>query len=299
MTKRVHFDEIRSNNIKSIFLFIMFMFLIVAIGSVTGYIYGNIYFGLIISAVIGVVYSIIVWFAGASILLKLSKARPVTKQEFPHLYHSVEGLAIAAGIPTPKAYVIDSEALNAFATGRNYEEGAVVVTTGLINKLSREELEGVLAHEISHIKNYDIRSMMIAAIMTGVVVIMSDFLLRSFIFGSHRNRNSGGGKGQIIGIIIAVVLAILAPLIAQMIKLAISRKREYAADAGAAVLTRYPQGIANALRKISMDTHELTTATKATAHMYINSPFKKKSFMKNLFSTHPDVGDRIKRLEEM
>ena len=232
-------------------------------------------------------------------MLTLSRAKPVTKKEYPHLYHSVEGLSLAAGIPTPKAYVIEDKALNAFATGRNPKEGAVVVTTGLLEKLNREEVEGVLAHEISHIKNYDVRAMMIAAIMTGVVILLSDFMLRSFLWGGGRRRSSGGGKGQVFIIILALVLAILAPLIAQMIKLAISRKREYAADAGAAVLTRYPKGIANALRKISGDVNEVQTATKANAHMYISSPFKKKGVMRNLFSTHPPVDERIKRLEQM
>jgi heat shock protein HtpX len=298
MEKRINFNEIRNNNFKSFLLFIMFMILIGGIGSVVGLFYGDLYFGLIISLVFGIIYSLIVWFAGSNILLSLSRAKPVTKQEYPHLYHSIEGLSLAAGIPTPKAYVIEDKALNAFATGRNPKEGAVVVTTGLLEKLNREELEGVIAHELSHIKNYDIRSMMIAAIMTGVVILLSDFMLRSFLWGGGRRRDSGG-KGQGLIIVLALVLAILAPLIAQMIKLAISRKREYAADAGAAVLTRYPKGIANALRKISGDATEVKSASRANAHMYISSPFKKKGFMKNLFSTHPPVEERIKRLEQM
>jgi heat shock protein HtpX len=298
MEKRINFNEIRNNNFKSFLLFIMFMILIGGIGSVVGLFYGDLYFGLIISLVFGIIYSLIVWFAGSNILLSLSRAKPVTKQEYPHLYHSIEGLSLAAGIPTPKAYVIEDKALNAFATGRNPKEGAVVVTTGLLEKLNREELEGVIAHELSHIKNYDIRSMMIAAIMTGVVILLSDFMLRSFLWGGGRRRDSGG-KGQGLIIVLALVLAILAPLIAQMIKLAISRKREYAADAGAAVLTRYPKGIANALRKISGDATEVKSASRANAHMYISSPFKKKGFMRNLFSTHPPVEERIKRLEQM
>ena len=297
MNKRVNFDEIRNNNFRSFLLFILFMILIGGIGAIVGLIYDNFYFGLILALIFGIIYSLIVWFAGSKILLTLSNAKPVTKKEYPHLYHSIEGLSLAAGIPTPKAYVIEDKALNAFATGRNPKEGAVVVTTGLMEKLNREELEGVLAHEISHIKNYDIRAMMIAAIMTGVVVLLSDFMLRSFLWGGGRSR--GNGKGNALVIVLALVLAILAPLIAQMIKLAISRKREYAADAGAAVLTRYPKGIANALRKISGDVNEVKSATNATAHMYISSPFKKKGMMRNLFSTHPPVEERIKRLEEM
>lgn len=293
--KRVNFDEIRNNNLKSFFLFFLFLILIGLIGSVAGFFFGSIYYGLFLALIFGIIYSLIVWNAGSKMLLHLSNARPVTKQEYPHLYHSVEGLSLAAGIPTPKAYVINDKALNAFATGKDPKNSAVVVTTGLMEKLNREELEGVLAHEISHIKNYDIRSMMIAAVMTGVIVLMSDIMLRSFLFGGGRRDN----KGSALMIIVAIVLAILAPLVAQMIKLAISRKREYAADAGAAVLTRYPKGIANALRRISSDVTPLKSATNATAHLYISSPFKKRGFMSNLFSTHPPVEERIKRLEEM
>jgi heat shock protein HtpX len=296
MEKRINFDEIRNNNFKSMLLFFMFMILIAIIGAVAGFFFGNILYGLFLALLFGIIYSLIVWHAGSSMLLTLSNAKPVTKQEYPHLYHSIEGLSLAAGIPVPKAYVIEDKALNAFATGKNPKNSAVVVTTGLMEKLNREELEGVLAHELSHIKNYDIRSMMIAAVMTGVIVLLSDVMLRSFLFGG--GRKSEGKNGFLI--VLAIVLAILAPLIAQMIKLAISRKREYAADAGAAVLTRYPKGIANALRKISGDSVELKSATNATAHLYISTPFKgKRNFMKNLFSTHPPIEERIKRLEQM
>jgi heat shock protein HtpX len=295
--KRVNFDEIRNNNFKSFLLFVMFMGLIALIGAIAGFFFGSIYYGLFLAVIFGIIYSLIVWNAGSSMLLHLSNAKPVTKQEYPHLYHSIEGLSLAAGIPTPKAYVINDRALNAFATGKNPKNSAVVVTTGLMEKLNREELEGVLAHEISHIKNYDIRSMMIAAVMTGVIVLLSDIMLRSFLFGGGR-RSEGKGNGLMI--VVAIVLAILAPLVAQMIKLAISRKREYAADAGAAVLTRYPKGIANALRKISSDVNPLQSANNATAHLYISSPFKgKRNFFKNLFSTHPPIEERIKRLDEM
>jgi heat shock protein HtpX len=295
MNKRINFDEIRNNNFKSFLLFIMFMALIGLIGLAVGYIYGSLLFGLIIALVFGLIYSLIVWYAGSNILLTLSNAKPVTKQEYPHLYHAVEGLSLAAGIPTPKAYVIEDKALNAFATGRNPQNSAIVVTTGLMEKLNREELEGVIAHEMSHIKNYDIRAMMIASVMTGVIVLLSDVMLRSFLFGGGRKE----GKGNALIIVLAIVLAILAPLIAQMIKLAISRKREYSADAGAAVLTRYPKGIANALRKISGDANEVKNASNATAHLFISSPFKKRGTMRGLFSTHPPIEERIKRLEEM
>lgn len=297
--KLVHFDEIRKNNMKSIFMFFVFLILIGALGMVIGIFWGGMWFGLILALIIGFAYALIAWFAGGDMLLSLSKAKPVTKKEYPYLFHTVEGLSMAAGLPTPKAYVIEDSALNAFATGRDPEHSAIVVTTGLLNKLNREELEGVIAHEMYHIKNYDIRAMMLAAIMVGVIVLMSDFMLRSFLWGGGGNRDRG--NAQVIFIIIGLVLAILAPLIGELIKLSISRKREYSADAGAATLTRYPQGLANALKKIKDDPDPLVdSANKATAHLYISTPFrKKKGWLVNLFSTHPPIDDRIARLEAM
>lgn len=301
MEKRVNFDEIRNNNLKSILLFFLFALLIAGLGALVGLFWGGIYFGLILAGIFVIVYSLIAWFSGANMIMGLSGAKPVTKKEYPYLHHTIEGLALAAGVPTPKAYVIKDSALNAFATGRDPNHSAIAVTTGLLKKLNREELEGVLAHEMSHIKNYDIRAMMIAAIMTGVIILLSDFMLRSFLFGGGRGGNRDSGNAQLIFIVVGLVLAILAPLIGEMIKLAISRKREYAADAGAAVLTRYPPGIANALRKIKDDPDPLVDkANKATAHLFISTPFrKKKGFMTKLFATHPPIEDRIKRLEQM
>ncbi len=300
MERLVHFDEIRKNNWLSVLLFFLFLLIIVFLGLIVGLFWGSITFGIIIAVIFGMVYALIAWFAGANMLLSLTKAKPVTKKEYPHLFHAVEGLSIAAGIPAPKTYVIEDTALNAFATGRDPEHSAVVVTTGLLNKLNREELEGVVAHEIAHIKNYDIRSMMIAAVMVGVIVLLSDFMLRSFLWGGGRNdRNSG--SAQLIFIVIGLVLALLAPLIGEMIKLALSRKREYAADATGAMLTRYPQGLANALKKIRDDPDPLVdSANKATAHLFISTPFrKKKTWLTNLFSTHPPIEDRIAKLESM
>ena len=299
--KLVNFDEIRNNNLKSLFLFLMFMILIGILGAVIGIaLIGNIYFGLILAGIFLIVYSLISWFSGANMIMGLTGAKPVTKKEYPHLFHTVEGLALAAGIPTPKAYVIKDSAMNAFATGRDPNHSAIAVTTGLLNNMNREELEGVIAHEMSHIKNYDIRAMMIAAVMTGVIILLGDVMIRSFIFGGGR-KDSGRGQGQIIMIVVAIILAILAPIIAQMIKLAISRKREYAADAGGAVLTRYPPGLASALKKIAKDPDPLVdNANRATAHLFISTPFKKKKgFMTGLFATHPPIEERIARLERM
>lgn len=298
--KLVNFDEIRNNNFKSVLLFFLFMLIIAALGLVVGLFWGNLYFGVILAVIFGFVYALIAYFAGGDMLLSLAHAKPVSKKEYPYLFHTVEGLALAAGVPTPKCYVIEDSAMNAFATGRDPKHSAIAVTTGLLKNMKRDELEGVIAHEMSHIKNYDIRAMMIAAVMVGVIILLSDIMLRSFLFGGG-NRDRGGGNAQIILIVVGLALAILAPLIGELIKLAISRKREYAADAGAAVLTRYPQGLANALKKIANDPDPLVdTANKATAHLYINTPFqKKKSWIVNIFSTHPDIYSRIERLEKM
>jgi heat shock protein HtpX len=218
------------------------------------------------------------------------------------LINTVEGLAIAAGLAKPpKVYVIEDSALNAFATGRDPEHSSITVTTGLLEKLTKLELEGVIAHEMSHIKNFDIRVMMLAAVMVGLTVLLSDFLLRSFLWG-RGGRSRENNQMTAVFIIVGLALAILAPLVGEAIKLAISRKREYLADASGALLTRYPKGLADALKKIKGDPDPLVDhANKATAHLFISTPFRKskKSFMKKLFSTHPPIDQRIKKLENM
>jgi heat shock protein HtpX len=233
----------------------------------------------------------------------MSGAKEAQKPEHAYLINTVEGLSIAAGIPMPKVYVIEDTALNAFATGRDPKNSYVAVTSGLLKKLNRQELEGVLAHEISHIKNYDIRVMMLAAVMVGVTVLLSDFLLRSFLWGG-KDRDRENNQATLVLILIGFVLAILSPLIGEMMKLAISRKREFLADASAALITRHPKGLADALRKIKEDPDPLVDhANKATAHLYISTPFRKEgkkgSWLQSLFSTHPDINERIKKLEEM
>lgn len=297
MSKLVHFDEVRNNNIKSAFLIFIFLLIVAGFGYIVGILWGNIFLGLFVTLTIGIIYSIIVFFSGRNMVMALAGAKPVTKKEYPYLYHTVEGLSLAAGIPTPKCYVIHTPSLNAFATGRGLDDGAVAVTTGLLEKLNREELEGVMAHEIAHIKNRDIRTMMLAAVLVGVVIILADIFLRSIIFGAGRGRDS---RGNAILIVVGIVLAILAPIFAEIIRLAISRKNEYAADARAAVLTRNPRGLANALRKISNDPKPLEETNRAMAHLYIGSPYKKKrSFFRKYFSTHPPTEERIRRLEAM
>jgi heat shock protein HtpX len=298
------YEQITRNKWKSFFLILFFLCLIFAIswafGEVTGL--GNM--GLIIAGIIAVAMTFGSYYASDKIVLAISRARPVKKEDYPYLYNVVEGLAIAAGLPKPRCYVIDDTAPNAFASGRNPENSVIVVTTGLLQKLDRAELEGVIAHEMSHIKNYDILVQTLAVVMVGVVALLSDWTLRTFFWGGGRrrskDRSSGGGNAGQILIVVALVLAILSPIIAQLLRLAISRKREFLADANGALLTRYPPGLASALKKLSADREPLEAANKATAHMYIVNPLKNiKGRMNKLFSTHPPIEKRIAELEKM
>ncbi len=297
---RISFNEVSKNKTRSLILISFFIVLIGIIGGLIGFFLDNLYIGLILAFIFSIIYSIIAYYQGGNMILKLTGAKPVTKQEYPHLYHSIEAIAIAAGIKAPKAYVIEDDAMNAFATGKDPNNAAITVTTGLLKVLNRQELEGVIAHEMAHIKNYDIRFMMLTTVLIGIVGLLSGFLFRIIIFGG--NNRSKDGKLFIIFLIVAVLLAILTPIFAQIIKLAISRKREYMADASAAIFTRYPPGLASALNKISQSDKKLKVANSSTAHLFISSPYgkkKKKSFLKKIFSTHPPIEDRIKRLSEM
>ena len=298
------YEQISSNKWKSFFLvvfFVAFIFLLTWVfEEVTGWGKG----GLVLAVVISMTMAAGAYYSSDKIVLAISRARPVTKEEFPYLYNVVEGLAIAAGIPAPRCYVIDDTAPNAFATGRNPENSVICVTTGLLEKMNRVELEGVVAHEMSHIKNYDVRLQTVAVVMAGVVALLSDWILRSFLWGGgrRRGRSGGGGSGAAGGVLVLVglVLALVSPLIAQLIRLAISRKREFLADASAAMLTRYPAGLASALRKIAADKEPLEAANKATAHLYIVNPLKNvQGAFNRLFSTHPPIEERIAALERM
>ncbi|MFH1210676.1 MAG: zinc metalloprotease HtpX [archaeon] len=296
------YEEIASNKRKSYFLIFVFFILVIALGLVFGLYFNNIYFGAILAFLFSIVYFLISYYSGDRMILAVSHARPVEKKDYPHLYNTVEGLAIAAGTPMPKIYVIDDTAINAFATGRDPKHASITVTKGAVQKLNRQELEGVIGHEMSHIKNFDIRLMMLTAVLIGVTVLLSDIILRSFIYGAgRRDDRREGGNITIIFILVGLALAILAPIVAKMMQLAISRKREYLADADGALITRYPQGLADALKKIKNDKDPLVdSANKATAHLYIANPLRNiKGFMNNLFSTHPPIEERIKRLEAM
>lgn len=297
------YEHIRKNKLKSFLLTLFFVglvFLLVwAFEQLTGWGKG----GFILALVISVLSAAGSYYYSDKIVLAISKARPVSKEEYPYLYHTVEGLALAAGLPTPRCYIIDDTAPNAFATGRNPKHAVICVTTGLLQKLDRLELEGVIAHEMAHIKNYDVLLQTVAVVMVGLVALLSDWMLRSFWWGGGRRRGrqerSGGNAGTVI-LIVALLLAILSPIIAQLIQLAISRRREFLADADGAMLTRYPAGLASALRKIAADPEPLEVANKATAHLYIVNPLKNVGGKINrLFSTHPPVEERIAALEKM
>jgi len=249
------------------------------------------------------IIALISYYASSSVALAISQAHEVTKDDEPELYRTVENLCIGAGLPMPKVYVIEDGSPNAFATGRDPDHAAIAVTRGLLQKLDKLELEGVIAHELSHIGNYDIRVMTIVVVLVGLAALMADFALRLTFFGAGRrssNRERSGGAAVLIIYAVALVAVILTPIAAQLIRFAVSRQREFLADASAALLTRYPEGLARALEKISADPDPLEVANKATAHLYINNPLHEhKSFLNNLFSTHPPVEERIRLLRAM
>ena len=297
------YEQIARNKWKSaalVLFFVVFIFVLTWVfEEVTGWGKG----GLVLALAVSMLMAAGGYFASDKIVLAISRARPVTKEEFPYLYNVVEGLTIAAGIPAPRCYVIEDTAPNAFATGRDPKNAVICVTTGILQKLNRVELEGVVAHEMSHIKNYDVRLQTVVVVMAGIVALMSDWILRSFLWGGGRRRSrndrGSGGAGAIL-IVVGLVLAVMAPFFATIIQLAISRKREFLADASGAMLTRYPAGLASALRKISADTEPLEAANKATAHLYIVNPLKDiKGAVNKLFSTHPPIEERIAALEKM
>ncbi len=294
-------EQISANKVKSGVLLVLFVGFVIFLGWIFGQTTSFGYAGPIIAAVVAGIGAFAGYYNSDRIALAISRARPARLEDHPHLYHSVEGLAIAAGIPKPALYIIDDSAPNAFATGRDPEHAAIAVTTGLLSKLNRVELEGVVAHEMSHIANYDTRLMTITVVLVGTVALVSDWMLRSFFWGGGRRRKSqGGGNSGSILLLVAIGLAILSPIIAQLIKLAISRKREFLADANGALLTRYPEGLASALVKISGDRDPLEVANKATAHLYISNPLKdRKGAFNKLFSTHPPVEERVAALRAM
>lgn len=296
------YDQIATNKFRSAALMGVFVLLVALIGYVFGQAMHWSYWGLVVALVVSFGMAWGSYWYSDKIVLSMSHARPVDRDREPYIVNTIEGLAIAAGLPVPKAYVIDDPAPNAFATGRNPENAAIAVTTGLVAKLDRLELEGVIAHELSHVKNYDTLVQTLAAVLAGTVVLLSDWMLHSFWWGGGRRRGDGegGAQLQLVFMLAGLVLALLAPMFAVLIQMAISRKREFLADANGALLTRYPAGLASALKKIAGDSNKLRVANKATASLYIYNPLKDyRAGMNSLFNTHPPIEERVRRLEAM
>lgn len=278
---------------KTWFLMVIFFLVVIGLGWSTSW-YFNSPIILYIAVIISVVMNVGSYYASDKIVLKLSGAREAKREEHRELWNSVENLSITAGLPMPKVYVIEDSAPNAFATGRNPENSVVAVTTGLLKILDRNELDGVIAHELSHIKNRDMLLMTVAVVLVGFVVLLSDFFIRMSIYGNGGNRD---GRLQIIMVVVGIALAIFSPIFAKLIQFAISRKREFLADASGVLLTRYPEGLASALQKISNHGVPLKRANHAMAHLYISNPFGvKRGYLNRLFLTHPPIEDRVKAL---
>ena len=294
------YNEIASNKRRSVLLMMVFTAFIIGLGYIFSKAQGDTsYSGVWVAILFSLFSTGISYFQGDKIALWTTGARPITEEENKYVYHLVENLCITSGLPVPKIYIIDDQAINAFATGRKPELASIAISSGAIEKLKNEELEGVIAHELSHIKNLDIRFMTLVAVLVGAISIMSQIFLRSrWFMGGRRNDRKGGGQIMAILMIVGIILAILSPLIAELIKLAISRRREYLADASGSLLTRYPEGLASALEKIQQDNIPMQRASTATAHLFLANPFSGKS-LSNMFSTHPPLEDRIKKLREM
>jgi heat shock protein HtpX len=303
------YSQIAANRRNSFFL----MLILVAILSVLGFAIGYGTTGqagaglgwLGIFGVIAIISSVVSYFSGDKVVLGVSKARRVTAEQQPQLINVVTEMALAAAIPMPAVYLIDDTAPNAFATGRDPRHASIAITTGLLQKLDREELQGVIGHELSHVRNYDIRYSLLVGVLVGTVALLADFFLRFTFWGGFGGRRSsndrdGGGGLQAIVFVLAIVLAILAPFFTRLVQLAVSRQREYLADASSVELTRNPQGLERALAAIAEDPEVLEVANRATQHLYFTNPIKKfEARSKGLFSTHPPIVDRINRLRAL
>ncbi len=313
------YEQISANKWKSALLVSLFIAVVLALGFFIGYIatYGSgtplagAMTGLIVGTAVATVMALVSYYKSDSAALMMAGAREASREEFPYYVNTVEGLAIAAGLPAPKTYIIETDAMNAFATGRDPQHASIAVTRGLLERCNRLELEGVLAHEMSHIKNYDIRLMCMVVVLVGFIVIASEVMLRMLFWGNvggRRRRDSGGGsEGNIIYLaimLVGLVFIILSPLFAKLLQFSISRRREYLADADGALLTRYPEGLAGALEKLTADARPFPRTSKATAHLFIVQPFRKEGKQKRrektgVFDTHPPVMERIRRLRAM
>jgi heat shock protein HtpX len=302
-------EQIAANKRKTVLLFVV----AIAFTALIGYAIGFLFFrggiaGVVIATILAVVLSLGSYFAGDRIVLASTGAREVTAEQEPRLHNIVEGIAIAAGVPKPRVYVVPEQAPNAFATGRDPEHSSVAVTQGLLDIMNRVELEGVIGHEMSHVLDRDILVGTVVATVVGAAVLMSEFFMRSWFWSGGRmgGRREGGDSGGIIVLVlfaVGIVLLILAPLAGQLIKLSVSRNREYLADAQGVLLTRYPPGLISALEKIRDAPHAMRSANNATAHLWLEQPSRvpgqETSTMEKLFSTHPPIEERIQRLKEM
>jgi heat shock protein HtpX len=300
------YEQITRNKIRSFLLIFLALALAAGMGYLIGYFFGGGLFGLVVALVIAAVMSLTSYRYGDRLVLRISRAQPVTPEQEPRLHNLIDGLCIAAGMPKPAVYVIPEVAPNAFATGRDPEHASIAVTRGLLDMLNRVELEGVLAHELSHIRNRDMLVNTLTATLVGVVVLIAGWMRWGLFWGGGRGgRGRGGGAGglAIIFLVVALVAAILAPLAAQLIRFAVSRRREFLADADGALLTRYPPGLASALRKIGAAPNMMRVANNATAHLWFSQPSRVEgegyARIENLFSTHPPIQERIRILEEM
>jgi heat shock protein HtpX len=300
-------EQIRSNQLRSSFLVVLMGILLLFIGYAIGiYFFGSGIGGMATAGIVWAFMSLLAFFQGDSILLGISGARRIEKQDNPRLFNIVEEMSIASGLAkVPNVYIINDPALNAFATGRNANNASVAITSGLLEQLNRDELQGVMAHEIAHIKNRDVMLMAVTAVLLGTIVMLSWYATRIGMFGgfksNRRDSDSGGGGGiQAVIMLVGLVLIILAPILAQLIYFAISRKREYLADASSALYTRYPEGLASALEKLGASTAQLRSANQATAPMYTINPFHKKGMASSdLTSTHPPISERVRILRSM
>ncbi|MBI4239963.1 M48 family metallopeptidase [Candidatus Uhrbacteria bacterium] len=291
------YNHIVANKRKTFLLITIFVGIILGLGYIAGHMTGYGWYGIIPAAILSLVMTLFSYYGGDKVALATSRAQEIARNDNPYLWRMVENLSIAQGMPMPRLYIIPEQAINAFATGRDPQHASVAVTLGAMQKLTNEELEGVLAHELSHVKNYDIRVMTIVIVLVGVIALLSDWMVRIQFFHGSNDRDKGLHP---IFLVVGIVLMILTPIIAQLIQLAVSRSREYLADASGVLLTRYPEGLARALEKIAQDSQPLETANSATAHLYIANPFgNTRKWLSNLFSTHPPVEERIARLRNM
>lgn len=309
-TRLTFHDMIARNKRNSVILMALMVALLLLLGAVFGAAFDMVEVGVATALIVGVIWLLIAWNAGAGTLMAFSGAKEIEKKDHPQLFNVVEELSIAAGLPMPRVFVIETNAPNAFATGASPQRAAVAITTGLLNKLNRDELQGVMAHEIGHIRNFDIRYTMLMAMLAGAIAMLSELFLRLMWHGggsavggsrrrSSRKEGGSGGGAQIFFIILGIILAILAPLMTMLIRLALSRQREYLADASAVEFTRNPQGLASALAKISADKTPMDVSN-VTAPLYIVNPkLGLRGGGSSLFSTHPPTEERIARLQSL